>query len=162
MERNPSGGPSVMSWGGIGINQRINQALASTKASTRHWHQPDIGINRHLSKRCRGRRNGVTKHRYNDLVFTKPNRPIFRRHGNTILQQNKKGKQNSTPCGTNAGPSSTLMEDTRDTECTKVGQVNKLPKSNNQNKNFDLNMRYTRCKCEDYNTPIRCCSSNRR
>ena len=88
MERNPWNGPSVMTWGIIGINQGVGPVIFQNLVPSRE--------------------NGVMTHRYIDQVFTSPNRLIVRRHGNTILQQNS---ANSTPCHINAEPSSTLMED---------------------------------------------------
>jgi hypothetical protein len=63
MERNAWGGPSIMVWGGIGLNVKLGPVIFQ-----------NLGP---------GRGNGVTAARYIDQVL----RPHFARHQNKTFQQ---------------------------------------------------------------------------
>ena len=67
LERNPHGGPGLMIWGGIGINQRMGPVFFV-----------NIGP---------GRGNGVTAVRYINQVLVPHVQPFFQQHPNAILQQ---------------------------------------------------------------------------
>ena len=67
LQVNAWGGPSIMIWGGIGLNQLVGPVVFQ-----------NIGP---------GRGNGVTARRYIDQVLWPTVLPHFRRHRNLILQQ---------------------------------------------------------------------------
>ena len=67
METDPWGGPSIMVWGGIGLNSKLGPVVFQ-----------NLGP---------GRGNGVTAARYRDQVLTPHVVPHFNRHPNKTFQQ---------------------------------------------------------------------------
>ena len=67
METDPLGGPSIMVWGGIGLNSKLGPVVCQ-----------NIGP---------GRGNGVTAARYRDQVLTPHVVPHFNRYTNKTFEQ---------------------------------------------------------------------------